>query len=229
MLYGDDDVRRLADALCVNDPLPNLTCLTYNGSFSNHALFHLTSYLSCEGAFPSLKKLAIEDNNIDIWSCERVELVANMIKARAADNTCMALEKLDGKWFHGGTVEDRTRMLRVLLPSPTKLDMLWENQIAANCFGSNLMLTQLQVLDITLFRNAVIPSVEIWEALPALQSLRCRAQNDIPRAELAEALARTLHRGVGFQRLQRLKVARLNLSDAAAIDLMSALVDTDAG
>jgi len=64
------------------------------------------------------------------------------------------LERLGEKWFHGGsTVEDRTRMLRVLLPSLRQLDMLWENQIAADCFGSNLMLTHLNSLDIILYHS----------------------------------------------------------------------------
>jgi len=77
----DDDFCKLADALCVNDSLPNFTSLTCNGSFSDRALVHLTNYLSCEGALPSLQNLAIEDKNIVTWAHEKVKAVANIIEA----------------------------------------------------------------------------------------------------------------------------------------------------
>ena len=35
----------------------------------------------------------------------------------------------------------------------TQLDMLWEKQIAANCFGSNSTLTHLNSLDIILYHS----------------------------------------------------------------------------
>lgn len=46
---------------------------------------------------------------------------------------------------------------------------------------------------------------------------------------MAEALTRTFREGVAFQQLQQLKFVHVKLLDAAAIDLLSALVDTDAG
>jgi hypothetical protein len=121
-------------------------------------------------------------------------------------------------------------MLRVLLPSLTELDMLWHNHVVTTCFRSDLVLRQLRVLDITFFRDHAIPSAEIWRRpLPALESLYFRAINAAPRAKVAEALTRTLSKGVAFQQLQKLKFVHLKLSDAAAINLLNALVDTGAG
>lgn len=95
----------LVDALGDANVLPVLTSFTSIGPILFRNLDHLKSQLSTEGILPSLKRLAIEDKSIDHISVDQV--LANMIEAWAALKTCVALEKLGGRWFHGGFAEDR--------------------------------------------------------------------------------------------------------------------------
>lgn len=148
----------LIDALGEDSVLPVLTSLTSVGPILFRNLDHLKRQLSTEGVLPSLKRLAIEDSSIDQMSVDQVLVMANMIKARAAFKACVALEKLGGRWFHGGFAKGRADMLRVLLPSLTELDLSWHNHVVTSCFNSELVLPQLRVLDITVFRDHAIPS-----------------------------------------------------------------------
>ena len=67
--------------------------------------------------------------------------------------------------------------------------------------------------------DAVGPSAKVWEALPALKTLFVRELDAYatPRATLAESLAKTFRRGVGFKHLIRLDFMRLMFKDAGAI------------
>ena len=223
-------IQSMVDAICAENALPNLTSLSLNGLFSTHGLSYLTEHLSLPGVLPSLKQLAIE-HEFDDYSDSEVEMVADMIEARAKHATSGALEKFDGMWFQGGPTQARIRMLRVLLPSLKELTLLWETEIGTSCFGNDLSAPNLEKVDMYLSADAVGPSAEVWEVLPALKTLFCRELDayGTPRAVLAETLAETFRRGVGFRDLHKLDFTRLMFKDAGGISLVNALADSDVG
>lgn len=217
-----NDIKSLVDAICADVSLPALTSLSLNGLFSTFGLSYLTEHLSLPGVLPPLKKLAIE-HEFDHHPDAEVEMVADMIEARAKHASGGALEK-SGIWFQGGPTQARIRMLRVLLPSLKELAMLWETVIWTSCFGSDLMAPHLGKMDMYLSADAVGPSPEVWEALPVLNTLFVRELDAYatPQAALAESFAETFRRGVGFKELVKLDFTRLMFKDADAISLINA-------
>ena len=221
------DIQSLVDAICAENALSSLTSLSLNGLLSTLGLSYLTEHLSLPGVLPLLKKLAIE-HEFDDYPDAEVEMVADMIEARAKHATGGALEKFDGMWFQGSPTQACIRMLRLLLPLLKELTLLWETEIGTSCFGSDLVAPSLKKLDMYLSADAAGPSAEVWETLPALKRLFCRELDryTTPRATMAKSFAEAFRRGVGFKHLLKLDFTRLMFKDAGAISLISALADS---
>lgn len=104
------------------------------------------------GACPLLKGLEVdlpildtyeeEDGTEEVMVDEEqtqrdMEAIANALEARAAAGTCRGLQYLAGEWGHHGSLEVRTRLLRVLFPSAEGLpDVEWNLEFAMKEAGA---------------------------------------------------------------------------------------------
>lgn len=146
-----------------------------------------------------------------------------MIENRARQPDCKRLEILEaGDWLEEGSEAARLRLLRALLPSITRLEgATWSNAYEACVLKAQPM--HLAYFGVKL-RDDAAPSVEVLEAMPALNEVVYTPQRDgfCGISGLAPFIS-ALHRGVAFQNLNTLTFALFHLGLAGWGHLLGAL------
>ncbi len=192
--------------------LPALESLTFSPAHWGPGMVPLLTGALASGACPSLRTLDIGDHKF-----QELVALATMLEARAALPACRDLEMLLAErfWGWGNSEAACCRLLRAMLPWVTELNLMFEWNAA---YGAEFVALRPPRLKAFSVYNDETPPVEVYEAIPALESLnfcshiRCEKDDDSPPdAPRIEPIVSALNRGVAFQRLQKLDFSEIFL------------------
>lgn len=207
-------VQGLTAALLVDGALPVLEDLMISPLGPGMTALFTGALAQRPRALPALRHLDLGDDEVNE---EDLRATAAMLTARTDAGCCQGMETLPGTWLDYGSEDARRQWLRHLLPSVTTLLSLpWDLAYEA-CFVSDAApgLVRLHLsVDEDVYREMEEgdyycpnkpPSVAVWEAMPALESVELHL-SDAPElaATALDILIEALGRGRALTHLQEL-------------------------
>lgn len=141
-----------------------------------------------------------------------------MVEARAAPPACRGLERIERLWWDSDRADRETkavaycRLLRALLPSVQKLEhFVWDPVYEPLIIGAKGA-PRLKDWELILTKSAA-PSVEVWETMTELEVLRLDMWKFSEAGHYTDlgSFFLALNRGVAFQRLHKLGIAKARL------------------
>lgn len=219
----------LIGALEVDGALPALKKLVVNfpSTPTRHVVAKLAEAL-VGGTLPLLEHLEIgcDDMPSRCFTDKDCVMLANMAERRALIPGCRGLTFFCSTetcfWLEHGTSAE-IRLLRALLPSLKNLSYVCLHTAFDPCFR-DLRPPHLEVLNVTVYDDDALPSLEMLEAAPALKEIQIHVESDTTAA--FQPVIAALHRGVGLRNLEEIELSHCALGDGLFCDFLEALTSS---